>query len=712
MKKALFVFAVILLLACAYAEKKVQLLVEDDGVEPVTAAEDADIQANAYTVHGPGPYTLTVKIKNLQAIEETGGPVDVMLIMDASYSFNEELDVVEQNIEALGAEMAQKCQEMSLPGCFRLGVYVFEGGGCTQNCGTEEVCTRSHCAWVTVEGPPSYTCHYEPVQTTCEVCTGSHPHCTPSCHWHDNVRECDQTCENVEDCHDEPCTDREWVCEETPGRPVREYECECVESTMQNVCYGTTCKAPDATFWSPTGSSNFIRPATNPKPMDWQNDVGLLPITGNMTLVKNNLAKVDAYDPVTQQIEPWGDIIRYIIGAPEAGWGAGRRKSIILITDEKDESNTYQAVAQAAKDQGIPIFGIIGTGAGSSEAMGQAQYVANKTGGQVYSYNNSSGITSALRAILGVLVSQDTLMFSRELGPNWDGITGNVELPPLPRNGEPGVYTINGVAPEIWPNTEEYFQYRVSLKNDPGIYDDAWVRVVMNDEPQVDFDMIPTPPNGQVPLSVKFVNRTTDQHVLGYSWNFGDPGSGTQNTSLDTDPTHLYDSEEEYTVRLTATDTFGATGWKEKTVSARQIPAITGFKVRAPLTPETEADITVSCTKTDFPLKIEFFDNKGNLITKDANGNTIDNPIKSLGNMPTCTGSIISGPKLPTGVYLVKATILKNDLSGPDPECTNCPKTTNIVVGEKMQEVQTPEMPAIMAMGIALAVMLVVNRKK
>ncbi|MFH1234234.1 MAG: hypothetical protein V1493_01320, partial [Candidatus Diapherotrites archaeon] len=153
---------------------------------------------------------------------------------------------------------------------------------------------------------------------------------------------------------------------------------------------------------------------------------------------------------------------------------------------------------------------------------------------------------------------------------------------------------------------------------------------------------------------------------------------------------------------------YGAQGTATAQVSVKQRPVITGFKVRTPLTPETEAHITINCTKTGAPLKIEIFDNKGNPITTDTSGNEI--PITKTTPPPTCTGQL-NGPKLPTGIYLIKATMLGAD-GNPDPECTNCPKTTNIVVGEKMQEVQTPEMPAILAAGIALIVVLVVNRKK
>jgi gliding motility-associated-like protein len=52
------------------------------------------------------------------------------------------------------------------------------------------------------------------------------------------------------------------------------------------------------------------------------------------------------------------------------------------------------------------------------------------------------------------------------------------------------------------------------------------------------------------PVTVTFSNSSTG---ISYSWNFGDPASGANNTSSLTNPTHTYNSTGTYTITLTAT---------------------------------------------------------------------------------------------------------------------------------------------------------------
>ncbi|MEM0359782.1 MAG: PKD domain-containing protein [Candidatus Diapherotrites archaeon] len=710
MKKILFVLALFLMLSCANAAKKIQLTVEDDGIDPVTPEEDADTKDKAYLVVGPGPYTLTVKIQNLQEIEEFGGPVDVMALFDASYSFNDEIEVVKNDIEKLGAELDQNCQKIGIPGCFNLGLYVFEGGTCARNCSNQYVCTQINCRIVTVKDWCT-ECTVITIPGKCQVCDYE-TECREVCELRDNVKVCWPECHEVpKNCRMEPCDTYKWDCKLVPcfvEEEVCDEHCE-----WQEVCGWTVCKRPDAAFWN---STDFQQPVTPPLPLDYANDVGLLPITNNMTLVKNNLEKISAPNFSTQQLEPWGSIITYVLNAPEVKWQENHRRAIILITDEKDDSGTYKTAAQLAKDQNVVVFGIIGKGVGSDEAKANAEYVANLTGGKVFTYTNSEEIKALLREIMGSLIKEDTFVFSKELGPNWDGITANFDLPPVPRKGPGLVYPIKGLAPAVWPTTEEYFHYRVSLKSNPAVFDDAWVRVTINTPPTADFEMIPTPPTGMVPLSVKFVNKSTDNegNITNYHWVFGDPSSGADNESNEENPTHVFQYAGEYSVTLTVTDSGQASHSVTKKVMAKERPLISAFKANNPKTPDEGLDITVYCTKFQALIKIEILDKDGLLVTKDKDGNPITNPIKIPGtnDWPRCGSTISPDIRLSSGVYQIRATIMKDDGSGPDPDCTNCPKSTHITVGMSAPEMQTPEIPAILTTIIALAVIVITNRKK
>ncbi len=58
-----------------------------------------------------------------------------------------------------------------------------------------------------------------------------------------------------------------------------------------------------------------------------------------------------------------------------------------------------------------------------------------------------------------------------------------------------------------------------------------------------------------------FENRATagDTPIRSYAWDFGDPGSGAENTSTDPSPLHTYAQPGTYTVTLTVTDESGLT---------------------------------------------------------------------------------------------------------------------------------------------------------
>jgi PKD repeat protein len=93
--------------------------------------------------------------------------------------------------------------------------------------------------------------------------------------------------------------------------------------------------------------------------------------------------------------------------------------------------------------------------------------------------------------------------------------------------------------------------------------DSATIRV-QGDRPVASFAYS----QGSTQLSVLFIDTSTSQGVLTYSWNFGDGSSSTQ-----ANPTHQYAAAGDYTVVLTITDSSGLTD----TATARiTVPVTTG----------------------------------------------------------------------------------------------------------------------------------------
>ncbi len=72
--------------------------------------------------------------------------------------------------------------------------------------------------------------------------------------------------------------------------------------------------------------------------------------------------------------------------------------------------------------------------------------------------------------------------------------------------------------------------------------------------PDANFTGAPT--SGTSPLAVTFTNTSTGTAPLTYAWNFGDPGSGANNTSTLANPIHTYNPGN-YSVTLTVTNVAG-----------------------------------------------------------------------------------------------------------------------------------------------------------
>jgi gliding motility-associated-like protein len=77
------------------------------------------------------------------------------------------------------------------------------------------------------------------------------------------------------------------------------------------------------------------------------------------------------------------------------------------------------------------------------------------------------------------------------------------------------------------------------------------LNLVVVDGPSAGFTISP-PSSCDLNTTVSFTNTTANAGVSVYTWDFGDPSSGANNTSTQHDPTHTFAGAGQYTVTLTA----------------------------------------------------------------------------------------------------------------------------------------------------------------
>jgi PKD repeat protein len=108
--------------------------------------------------------------------------------------------------------------------------------------------------------------------------------------------------------------------------------------------------------------------------------------------------------------------------------------------------------------------------------------------------------------------------------------------------------------------------------------------------------------------SVNFINQSTNNGgtaIAGYNWNFGDPASGTANTSVQANPVHIYMNTGTYTVTLVVTNSNGCTNAYEDEVFINPKPLV-DFSWANTCFEET-TQFTVNAVTTNIPA-VQTFD--------------------------------------------------------------------------------------------------------
>ncbi|HET7030618.1 MAG TPA: PKD domain-containing protein [Candidatus Limnocylindrales bacterium] len=206
--------------------------------------------------------------------------------------------------------------------------------------------------------------------------------------------------------------------------------------------------------------------------------------------------------------------------------------------------------------------------------------------------------------------------------------------------------------------------YTVSLTASNAFGDDTKTRtgyITVGDGPVASFTGSPT--SGDAPLGVEFSDASTGSPTA-WSWDFGDPGSGSANQSNLADPSHTYAADGAYTVKLTVTNDFG------QNTQTRTSYIHVG---NAPI-----ASFDASPTAGDPPLLVSFTDtsannptgwswNFGDPSSGAANTSTLENPTHTYSAGGTYTVSLTAsngaGSDVVTRTGLISVTSSESTLT-------------------------------------------------
>lgn len=111
--------------------------------------------------------------------------------------------------------------------------------------------------------------------------------------------------------------------------------------------------------------------------------------------------------------------------------------------------------------------------------------------------------------------------------------------------------------------------------SDPNVFCVDWIRHDVLIPIQAIFESTTACPNSPM----QFTDRSiwvSGASIVGWSWNFGDPGSGAANTSASQNPTHIFSAPGTYNVTLTITEASGCTVFVTQPVMVFTPPAV-GF---------------------------------------------------------------------------------------------------------------------------------------
>jgi|GEM_PF-2953946 len=392
-------------------------------------------------------------------------------------------------------------------------------------------------------------------------------------------------------------------------------EINAVKNSIRNIIDEINNKCPNCMMvgiyvFEGVGSdkTGFIK---KPSYCHGSNDVGAIHLTSDGGLLKNRLGQVRA----SSSIEPWAHLTKQVLEDSSFGWRADAVRMIIAISDEPNDYCNSESDAKGGLGDTAGLDNAVNTlkandayffGIYSEDAEQGMKYIKNQgVKGDIYYYSNPNDIPNKVVQAIHYVLGNDSFLVTREEGPaGWDDLAANFVVENVARDGGEKTFSITLKTPNTYDQPEVYFRYRIQVKGDPALYDDAWLKVLMNRPPVAAINAL-TPLQGDVNLDVTMnAVGTTDPDgeadLKRFEWNCGN-GQTFTTTKINENVTCTYrEKNKSYTVRMTAYDSVNHSSWAEITVKTNpNKPPTIGPIIAKPGDPHIGEETTFTVNASD-----------------------------------------------------------------------------------------------------------------
>ena len=215
-----------------------------------------------------------------------------------------------------------------------------------------------------------------------------------------------------------------------------------------------------------------------------------------------------------------------------------------------------------------------------------------------------------------------------------------------------------------------YYNVNLLVTTNDGCENDYTQTIFVHPNPVADFDVVSACEDSVVLVSTSSTVEGSLDFIRTHFWDFGDPGSGTSNTSMRVNPTHVYTAAQNYMIGLTVTTGNGCTDFVEREITVYPDP-VADFVIdqQCENLPVNFTNLTQADPQT--PLVYTYWDYGNGLNSNQQNGSVGYKPNGGPGDYQVFMAVRTSAGCVDTAFQTITIHPAPSALFNAKPECLN-----------------------------------------